>query len=232
MVQTNVLSERLLHVLIRKAFARRGLGDNASQGSVNNTSDATNDFVADCELTSCAGVDLDINFDGAPTQTSWEITDASGNVVASSNGNTYGAGLANSNLPLPDVACLPDGCYDLTFMDAANDGMCPRRTSTVLTGINIATIGLGNIFGMPRIAQMCGNYTLTDANGTVLAFGGGRFGTSETNNFCITNGIAGLISNPPNTDNLFQNNNDTARPNMVIRPNLATDQITLTHTLT
>ncbi len=218
--------------LIRKAFARRGLGDNASQGNVNVTGDATNDFVADCKLISCAGVDMDINFDGEPTQTSWEITDASGTVMASSGGNTYGAGLADSNFPLPDIACLPDGCYDLTFMDAANDGMCPRRTSTVLTGINIATLGLGGVFnGIPRVAQMCGNYTLTDVNGTLLASGGGRFGASETNNFCIANGVAELISYPPNVDNSFQKNNYTITSDMTIHPNLATDQITLSHTL-
>ncbi len=218
--------------LIRKAFARRGLGDNASQGSVNSASDATNDFIADCELVTCAGVDLDINFDGAPTQTSWEITDTNGNVVASSGGNTYGAGLANSNLPLPDITCLPDGCYDLTFFDTANDGMCPRRTSTVLTGINIASIGLGGVFnGIPRMGQMCGNYTLTDANGTVLASGGGRFGTSETSNFCIANGVAELIYNPSDINDLFQKNNNMITSEMIVRPNVATDQITLSHTI-
>ncbi len=140
----------------------------------------------------CVGtVDLDINFDGAPTQTSWELTDASGSIIASSGGNIYGPAFADANLPLNDVACLADGCYDLTFFDSANDGMCPRRTSTVLTGINIATLGLGGVFnGIPRVASSCGSYTLTDANGTILAFGGGRFGTSETTNFCVSGGIA------------------------------------------
>jgi len=176
----------------------------------------------------CAGVDLDINFDGEPTQTSWEITDASGSVVASSGGNVYGAGLANSNLALPDISCLPDGCYDLTFMDSGNDGMCPRRTSTVLTGINIATLGLGGVFnGIPRVAQVCGDYTLTDANGTLLASGGGRFGTSETNNFCISGGVAELVQ--PNNDwNLAQNNN---RADLQILPNLVQDEMTVIYSL-
>ena len=143
----------------------------------------------------CGDVNLDINFDNLPAQTSWDITDTNGNVVAS--GGTYGGQAGGSNLNLPQVACLPDGCYDLTFYDSANDGMCPRRTASVLTGINISVLGFGNIFS-PRIALMCGDYTLTDANGTVLASGGGRFGTSETSNFCISGGVAQLNYQPDN----------------------------------
>jgi len=176
----------------------------------------------------CAGVDLDINFDGEPTQTSWEIIDASGAVVASSGGNVYGAGLANSNLGLPDISCLPDGCYDLTFMDSGNDGMCPRRTSTVLTGINIATLGLGGVFnGLPRVAQMCGDYTLTDANGTVLASGGGRFGAAETNNFCISGGVAEFAQ--PN--NGWSSKANGAVNNLQIQPNVVEDEMTIVYTL-
>ncbi len=181
-----------------------------------------------CWQDACAGVDLDINFDGAPAQTSWEITDANGNVVASSGGNTYSIGLANSNLALPDISCLPDGCYDLIFYDSANDGMCPRRTTTILTGVNIASIGIGGVFnGLPRIGQICGNYTLTDANGTVLASGGGRFGTSETNNFCLAGGIAQLNYQ---ADNTYAKLSD-GTIDMWIAPTLADDVITVYATL-
>jgi len=177
---------------------------------------------------SCASVDLSITFDGAPTQTSWEITDAAGGTVASSGGNVYVAGSANSNLGLPDISCLPDGCYDLTFFDAGNDGMCPRRTTTVLTGINIATLGLGGVFnGTPRLAQTCGDYTLTDANGTVLASGGGRFGTSETSNFCISGGIAALVQ--PNNDWNVKSNNKVI--DLQILPNLVVDEMTVIYSL-
>lgn len=175
--------------------------------------------------TTCASVDMSITFDGAPQETSWEITDSNGNVVASSNG-TYVNEPANSTLNLTP-ACLPDGCYDLTFFDSANDGMCPRRTTTVLTGINIATLGLGGVFnGIPRVAQMCGNYTLTDANGTVLASGGGRFGTSETGSFCISGGLAPLNSQP---ENIYarQNALDDGVVDMWIVPTLAKDVINI-----
>ena len=37
---------------------------------------------------------------------------------------------------------------------------------------------------------LCGSYNLTDANGTVLVSGGGAFGASQSQNFCINNGLA------------------------------------------
>ncbi len=193
--------------------------------------DDDNVMVAPITLTrqtncACAGVDLDINFDGEPTQTSWELTHANGNLVASSNG-TYSAGMANTNLPLSGVSCLNDGCYTLTFYDSANDGMCPRRTSTVLTGINIATLGLGGVFnGVPRVAA-CGNYTLTDANGGVLASGGGRFGASEVNHFCISNGVAEFAE--PENDWNTERRSTTA--NLQVLPNLVKDEMTVIYSL-
>jgi len=219
-------------------------GNELVYGTADYDSLATTNFCVPVEPPSCAGVDLDINFDGAPTQTSWEITDASGSVVIS--GSSYGAALAGSNLPLPDVACLPDGCYDLTFMDAANDGMCPRRTSSIVT-VGSANFGLGGVFnGIPRLLatepntntedvsssdfdkmSSCGNYTLTDANGTVLASGGGRFGASETNNFCIVGGVAELAL--PNND--WYSKGSIANNTLQIQPNVVEDEMTVIYKL-
>jgi len=172
----------------------------------------------------CGDVNLDINFDNNPSQTSWDITDASGNVVAS--GGTYGSQAGGSNLNLSPAACLPDGCYDLNFYDSANDGMCPRRTTTVLTGINIATLGLGGVFnGAPRItAATCGDYTLTDANGVGLASGGGRFGTSETNNFCLVNGVAQFNYQSGNVHAKQSTSNDS-ESSMWLMPTLTSDKL-------
>ena len=140
--------------------------------------------------TSCAPLDLTFNFDADAQQTSWEILDASGTPAASGGGYNQG------DVSAIESVCLPDGCYDLVVSDSADDGMCPRRTTTVLTGINIATLGLGGVFnGIPRVGQMCGNYTLTDAAGNEIAIGGGRFGTSETNSFCIVGGVPQLYLN-------------------------------------
>jgi len=154
--------------------------------------------------TTCAAVDLDILFDGYPGQTSWDITDASGTVVAS--GGTYAGQLGNSTLNT-SPACLPDGCYDLNFYDSLNNGMCPFQSSAVgvATFITPGTlITPGSIVGtLSLVAQpgLCGNYTLTDPNGGVLASGGGGFGASQTNNFCLVGGVAPRISDP-NSENL------------------------------
>jgi len=85
--------------------------------------------VDECGNPLCASIDLNIFFDGFPAQTSWDITDANGNTVASSGG-TYSGQPGNSMLNLTP-ACLPDGCYDLTFNDALNNGMCPFQSSAV-----------------------------------------------------------------------------------------------------
>lgn len=185
-----------------------------------------------CTRTGCAGVDLNINFDNSSNQTSWEIMNDNGDLVASSYG-TYASGMTNAN----QSACLADGCYTLTVRDAINNGMCPFRSTasslgTFITPGTIISPGtLVATLGTVVSPGLCGNYSLTDANGTVLASGGGSFGSSETSTFCIVNGVAELAYNPSDLDNSFQNNNDVTTPSMVIRPNLATDQITLTHTL-
>ncbi len=176
-----------------------------------------------CVAPACANMDLNINFDGNPDQTSWEILDANGNPVVS--GGSYTGATGGSSMD--EIACLADGCYDLVFYDSANDGMCPRRTATVLTGINIANVGLGGVFnGVPRVGNSCGNYTLTDANGTVLVSGGGRFGSSETNNFCISGGVAQLNYNPSDVYAL-QNTTDDNTVNMWIAPTLTSDRLTV-----
>lgn len=180
---------------------------------------------------SCAGVDLNINFDLSPTQTSWEITDASGNVVASNS--AYGVDLANSNLALSNVTCLPDGCYDLAFYDSVNNGMCPFRAiasssgtfttpgTLISTGATVATLGTVVTPGL------CGNYTLSDANGTVLASGGGSFGNSEVNSFCISGGVAQFT---PSGDD-WNMKTSSSSVDFQIFPNSVKDKMTVTYSL-
>jgi len=49
---------------------------------------------------------------------------------------------------------------------------------------------------------LCGNYNLTDANGTLLTNGGGAFGASESNNFCLNNGTAPRLFLQPKPNKL------------------------------
>jgi len=140
----------------------------------------------------CANVDLNINFDGFPGQTSWSVLDANNTVVASST--SYNSQPTYSNLT--ESTCLPDGCYTLQMNDALNNGMCPFQSSAVgiSTFITPGTlISPGSIVGTLSLVAtpgLCGNYNLTDANGTVLVSGGGAFGASQSQNFCINNGLA------------------------------------------
>jgi len=177
-------------------------------------------------------LDLAINFDGTPAQTSWEIIDVNNNVVAS--GGNYGSNSSNSSLT--EAACLPDGCYDLVFYDSVNNGMCPFRAVASSSGTFITPgtlINSGSIvatLGTVVTPGICGNYTLTDTDGNVLASGGGGFGASETNSFCITNGVQNFQSGSSATYMRQSVTNDNT-PDMALLPNLVRDQFTVRYTL-
>jgi len=150
-----------------------------------------------CNVTNCcAAVNLGLNFDNIPSQTSWIILDSNNNTVAS--GGNYGSLGAYANTT--ESACLVDGCYTLVMNDAIGNGMCPFQSnavgvSTFITPGTLITPGsIVGTFSLVASPGLCGNYSLTDANGTVLANGGGAFGSSQSNNFCLTNGIGPKLS--------------------------------------
>jgi hypothetical protein len=64
-------------------------------------------------------VELTINFDNFPTETSWDIRDSS-NVVVETSGGTYPGGTTMFN----DTFTLPDGDYTFTINDSFGDGIC------------------------------------------------------------------------------------------------------------
>ncbi|PHR68854.1 MAG: hypothetical protein COA67_11920 [Lutibacter sp.] len=64
-------------------------------------------------------IELTINFDNFPTETSWEITDSSSSVVATSGG-TYPGG----STVLNETISLVEGDYTFTIYDAFGDGLC------------------------------------------------------------------------------------------------------------
>jgi hypothetical protein len=118
-----------------------------------------------CSVCPCTGEDvtLTILLDNYPEETSWSITDAGGGTVA--NGGTYGSQPDGSTVV--ESICLNDGCYTFTINDSFGDGLC---------------CGFG-----------IGNYSLTSADGSLLA-SGGEFGSSESTPFCIASG--GLCASP------------------------------------
>lgn len=64
-------------------------------------------------------VELTINFDDFPAETSWDIRDSS-NVVVETSGGTYPGGTTLFN----DTFTLPDGDYTFTIYDSFGDGIC------------------------------------------------------------------------------------------------------------
>ncbi len=151
---------------------------------------------ASCVGNCCANVDLNLTFDGFPGQTSWTIFDSNNMAVAS--GGNYSSFPANSNTT--ENTCLPDGCYTLVVNDALNNGMCPFQSSAIgiSTFITPGTLIMpGSIVGTLSLVAtpgLCGNYNIKDANGMTLASGGGAFGASQSNNFCLENGSAPRFS--------------------------------------
>ena len=61
---------------------------------------------------------LTLVLDNYASETSWSLTNASGQTVASGSGYT-----ANGST-VTETFCLPDGCYDFTINDSYGDGIC------------------------------------------------------------------------------------------------------------
>ncbi len=175
----------------------------------------------------CAAVDLNINFDGSPNQTSWDILDANGNVV-SSGGNYNGLAANSSTL---ENACLPDGCYTIRFYDSVSNGMCPFQSTASSSGTFITPgtlIASGSVvatLGTVITPGICGNYTLTDADGTTLASGGAGFGALQTRNFCLSGGLA------PRIDGDISTPYDTPDTEVSIIPTLVNHTLTVNYLL-
>ena len=90
----------------------------------------------------CTDTTINITFDKYPEETSWNITDEQGNIVAS--GGPYVNQPDNSSLSISN--CLPDACYEFKIIDSYGDGLFNS------SGVN-------------------GSYTFT-VDGEVLASGG------------------------------------------------------------
>ena len=91
---------------------------------------------------SCTDVTVTITLDNYPQETSWQIVDDGGTVMAS--GGTYGS--LPDGTTVTETVCLEDGCYDFTINDTYGDGIC---------------CGYGQ-----------GDYSVTDSDGNTLASGG------------------------------------------------------------
>ena len=85
-------------------------------------------------------VTVSITLDNYPEETSWQITNSNGSVVAS--GGTYGTQPDGSTVNID--LCLVDDCYDFTINDSYGDGICCNYGSgsyTVSSGGTVLASG-------------------------------------------------------------------------------------------
>jgi len=132
--------------------------DDLCPGS-DDTADADGDTIPDacdnCDHTVSEGVNLIIRLDDYPEETSWDLKDIDGTVVAS--GGTYGS-IPDGSIVIEELCDLDNGCFDFTIYDAYGDGIC----------CNYGT----------------GYYILRNSSGETLATGG-DFAASDITSFCI-----------------------------------------------
>lgn len=97
-------------------------------------------------------VTITINLDNYPEETSWQITDSGGNVVAS--GGTYGNQADGSTVSID--LCLVDGCYDFTIFDSYGDGICcGYGNGSYYVDNNGTNLASGGSFGSSETTNFC-----------------------------------------------------------------------------
>ncbi|MFT4982499.1 MAG: hypothetical protein ACI9UR_002373 [Bacteroidia bacterium] len=110
-------------------------------------------------------VNITVELDCWGAETTWEITNGGGSVVAF--GGPYTNNLPDGDGPQVASACLAEGCYDFTINDTEADGLFGSQWTT---------------------CNVDGAYQITDGNGAVIIqmiATQGDFGASETQNFCM-----------------------------------------------
>jgi len=104
--------------------------------------------------TKCEGneIDININFDNYPEETSWEITNTVGEILL--NGGPYNDQTGGNTLNLTD--CLSDGCYNFTINDVYSDGICCNYgNGSYNLSANGTTLISGASFGGSETQNFC-----------------------------------------------------------------------------
>ncbi len=97
-------------------------------------------------------VTVSITLDNYPEETSWEVRNSGGSVVAS--GGTYGSYPDGSTVS--EDLCLVDGCYDFIIYDSYGDGICCSygSGSYTVTGPG-GVVASGGSFGSSETTNFC-----------------------------------------------------------------------------
>ncbi|MEO1626293.1 MAG: T9SS type A sorting domain-containing protein [Bacteroidota bacterium] len=119
----------------------------------------------DCPPCACTGTNVTVNitFDNYASETSWEITDASGTTVAS--GGNYGNFGNGQSIAVTN--CLPNACYDFTIFDSYGDGICCAygNGSYSVVDENGNTLASGGVFQFQETTNFCLGVTATCTDG-------------------------------------------------------------------
>ncbi|WP_264560080.1 M4 family metallopeptidase [Flavobacterium sp. N2270] len=100
----------------------------------------------------CTNVNINMTFDNYPEETSWEILNASNQVVFS--GGTYGSQADGSSLTV--TKCLDAGCYTFTIKDTYGDGICcSYGNGSYTVTSNGITFASGGTFGASQSTNFC-----------------------------------------------------------------------------
>lgn len=121
-------------------------------------------------------VTLNLELDCWGSETEWEIRNSSNSLVAS--GGPYTNNLPNGAGTISESFCLVEDCYDFTITDSEGDGL------------------EGTLY--PQSCVVDGDFSISDANSTLIQMGAPNFGASFTDQFCIGGG-----SNPGTTCELL-----------------------------
>ncbi|MCB9183508.1 MAG: hypothetical protein H6591_06280 [Flavobacteriales bacterium] len=91
--------------------------------SVNSCGNGAYSLVRSFTTSDCQPIVVRIVLDQYGAETTWQLTNSGGTVVA--NGGPYTNQAAAGTYPQADInLCLPTGCYTLTVNDSFGDGMC------------------------------------------------------------------------------------------------------------
>ena len=129
-------------------------GDNSSCGGCTNPEACNYDPEAVIDDGSCVlgGEDLTVSIltDNYPGETTWTVTDAVGNIVAS--GGPYEA----TGTVYEEQVCIDEGCYTYTINDSFGDGICcayGTGSYTVTSGAD--TLATGGQFTSTVSVEFC-----------------------------------------------------------------------------
>ena len=135
-----------------------------------------------------AYIHVEVNADYYAGETSWDITDANGNIVFEGsyqlgNEDDFGGGGPDANMVHDHFTELSEGCYTFNVYDSYGDGQLGYSSSGPGTD---------------------GSITLTDGNGFELFFGAGNWGSDASASFEVTNGV-GIEEAFENSISVFPN---------------------------